>query len=258
MRRTAVLVLLLLAVVAPARAGFAPEARSPALPAVGLPGSTSTVAVGERSFVLHVPDGLLGPAPLLVVLHGYAKDAASMRRLTGFEALADRDGFVVAFGSAVNGSWNAGTCCGRSRALSVDDVGYLDGVVRESARRVRLDARRLGITGFSNGAMMALRYACDRPLVVSTVAVVAGTVVTPCAPAVPVAALDLHGSGDTTVPLAGGFNRQFGVQLPAVRPAMRAYGPEATVTVTDGAGHGWLPTSSEAVWDWVRDHPRTA
>ncbi|MCW2606647.1 MAG: polyhydroxybutyrate depolymerase, partial [Frankiales bacterium] len=255
MRRTALLALLLLAVVAPARAGFAPEASTPtplALPPVGLPGTTETVTVGERSFVLHVPDGLLGPAPLLVVLHAFSKDAETMRRVTGFEALADREGFVVVFGSGRDSSWNAGRCCGPARTLAVDDVAYLDDVVLETARRVRLDERRIGVSGFSNGAMMALRYACERADVVASVAVVAGTLVSPCAPSAPVDVLDLHGTADRTVPLDGGRNERLSADFPAVRGALVPFtraGGEAQVRPQPGEGHHWVTGASTAVWD---------
>ena len=114
--------------------------------------------------------------------------------------------------------------------------------------------------------MMALRYACERSAVVSAVAVVAGTVVAPCAPAAPVAVLALHGTADRTVPLAGGRNERLAADFPAVSTSLqpfRAADGEVSVVPVAGAGHGWMRLGPQgvdataAVWDWLRDHPRT-
>lgn len=273
LRRPVLGLLLGLIVLASARAGFAPEtATASGSPlGVGLPGYTATVTLpvehdGEaRSFLLHVPDGLLGPAPLVVALHGANQTASKMRDYTKLEQLAEEQGFVVAFGSGVQGTWNAGGCC-RPKA---DDVAYLDAVlahVTDPVRaRVAVDARRVFLTGFSNGGMMALRYACERSDVVAAVAAVSATVVAPCAPGSPVAVLDVHGEIDAVVPLAGGRNKAFAVDFPAVRPALQPFrdlGRDVRVRVVPGVGHGWMTRdtmyydATAAVWDWLRDHPQ--
>ncbi|MCW2779542.1 MAG: hypothetical protein JWN17_3267 [Frankiales bacterium] len=265
MRRVLLLALLLLAVVGPARAGFAPGTPAvppPAQPRVGLPGYTAELPSGldGRRFVLHVPDGLLAPAPLLLVLHAYAKDAAAVRSDSRLEDVADRDGFLVAFPEGVHRSWDAGGCCGRSRDDAVDDVAYLDAVVATVRARALVDPSRIAVSGFSNGAMMALRYACERADVVSAVAVVAGTVVAPCRPSRPVAVLDLHGAADRTVPVLGGTNAQLHADFPPVSASLQPFrdaGGEVRVVVVPREGHHWLTGASGAVWDWVRDHPRT-
>ena len=54
-------------------------------------------------------------APLVVVLHGARGTAADMRANLGWDALADREGLVVAYPDGLDRTWNAGRCCG-SRA----------------------------------------------------------------------------------------------------------------------------------------------
>ncbi|MCU1693567.1 MAG: putative lipoprotein [Frankiales bacterium] len=264
MRRAVLLALVLLGIVAPARAGFAPSDVAPpvaALPAVGLPAFTGRVdsGVDGRPFVLHVPKGLLGPAPLLLVLHAYSQSARTMRPYTRFEELADRAGFVVAFPDGRSGSWDAGGCCGVARDERVDDVAYLDGVLAATRARALVDPQRIALTGFSNGGMMALRYACERADVVASVAVVAGTLVAPCTPSAGVDVLDLHGSADRTVPVDGGRNESLSAEFPAVRRALTPFsraGGEVQVRVQAGEGHHWVTGASAAVWDWLRDHPK--
>lgn len=276
-----------LLLVAPARASFAPGHADAATDALGrptgVPGYTAVVDLGlqqsgrDRSYLLHVPDGLLGPAPLVVALHGANQTAAQMRDYTRLTALSDAEGFVLAFGSGVDGSWNAGECC-RPKA---NDVAYLDALVDHATDPVRsrtvVDPDRVFFTGFSNGGMMALRYACERSDRVAAVAVVSSVVVAePCGPREQVAVLDLHGELDRVVPLAGGRNTTFDVTFPAVRDSLQPFrrtGEDVRVRVVAGVGHGWMRPdapagaapadgphealdASRAVWDWLRDHPR--
>lgn len=251
----------------------APIVRAAAL-TTGLPGGTRTVALGSRAFVLHVPPRLTGPAPLVLALHGFLQSPDHLRRDTGLEALADRAGFVVAFPLAVGAAWAAGSCCTvaststapfTSKAIrpdpaGEDDVDYLDAVVRATRERVDVDPGRIGVTGFSNGAMPALRYACERSGMVSAVAVVAGVLVAPCHPDHPVPVLELYGADDTSVPLAGGVRAALGAVLPPVDRSidpLRAAGGEVQLRVLPGVRHQWLPGDTDLVWSWLSSHRRT-
>ena len=238
---------------------------------LGLPGSTSSVETSQsssgraRSFVLHIPDGLLAPAPLVVALHSHSQGPQRMREYTRLEALADEQGFVVAFPGGAGGSWNSGLCCSPSSRDGVDDVAFLDEVIALVRTKAVIDPSRIGLTGFSNGAMMALRYACERADVVASVAVVAGPLVAPCELSDPVAVLAVHGGKDGVVPLNGGPNEGLDVTFPAIDPSLepfRAAGGEVRLAVLPEVGHEWMTRArtgvdaSGAVWAWIRDHPR--
>ena len=240
-------------------------------PPKGLPGSTTNVPTSHsyqgkgRSFVLHIPDGLLAPAPLVVALHAHSQEPKAIRAYTRLEALADEQGFVVAFPEGASGSWNAGLCCAPAGRDAVDDVAYLDEVIARARAKAPIDPARIAFTGGSNGAMMALRYACERPEVVASVAVVAGPLVAPCNPELPVPVLVLHGAKDKVVPLNGGRNPKLGVTFPAVGPSLEPFrqaGGEVQLQVVPRAGHDWMIRSrhgvdaTRAVWAWMRDHPR--
>jgi polyhydroxybutyrate depolymerase len=238
---------------------------------VGLPGSTTTVATTKsyagkvRSFVLHVPDGLLAPAPLVVALHAHSQEPKNIRAYSRLEALADEQGFVVAFPEGASGSWNAGLCCFPGTTDKVDDVAFLDEVVALARTRTLIDPNRISFTGGSNGAMMALRYACERPQVVASVAVVAGPLVAPCDLKLPVPVLVLHGAQDRVVPLKGGRNVKLGVTFPPVGASLEPFrkaGGEVQLQVVPRAGHDWMLRSrhgidaTRALWSWMRDRPR--
>ena len=158
-----------------------------------------------RSYRLYVPGSLEAGrrVPLLLVLHGLGGSGVGMARTTSLDALAEREGFVVAYPDGLWRSWNAGTCCGDASAAGVDDVGFLARIVSDLTLTLPLDPARVYAAGFSNGGMMALRAACERPDVFAAVASVTGTLEAPCAPARPVSVLQVAGGRDGTVPYRG-------------------------------------------------------
>ena len=81
-----------------------------------------------RTYHLHVPPALgPAPAPLVLVFHGGGGNGPATERLTRFTALADREGFLVAFPEGVEKNWNDGREFARSRAHRdhVDDVAFV-------------------------------------------------------------------------------------------------------------------------------------
>jgi polyhydroxybutyrate depolymerase len=121
-----------------------------------------TVDGQRRRFLLHLPPGHR-PArrrPLLVVLHmgrGTA-DGKVMRDLTGLDATADREGFLVAYPDGLDGQWNSILCCN-----DTDDVGFIRALVDQAVRRWGADPDRLYATGASAGAAMSYRLAAALP-----------------------------------------------------------------------------------------------
>jgi polyhydroxybutyrate depolymerase len=74
------------------------------------------------------------------------------------------------------------------------------------ARRYRLDARRTFATGFSNGAFLAYRLACQQSRLFLGIASVAGTqVLRRCRPRQPVSVLHIHGRDDHPTRFEGGI-----------------------------------------------------
>jgi polyhydroxybutyrate depolymerase len=180
---------------------------------------TITVDQTERNYVLHVPASLKAPAPLVIVLHGGGGSAQSAIAQTGFDAQADRHGFIVAYPEGTDRSrplmnalgksgfltWNAGACCGYAVEQGSDDVGFIRAMVAEIAAAMPLDPKRIYATGLSNGGMMAYRLACEASDLIAAIgAVSAAIVVAPCEPRFPVSVLHVHGTDDRNVPIEGG------------------------------------------------------
>ena len=170
------------------------------------------VGADDRTCLVHVPDGIASgdSVPLLLSFHGSAWNAATMRDVTGFDAWADAEGFVVAYpdgsGPGDVHSWNAGSCCSFALDADVDDLGFIDRLLDELLVRYPIDPRRVYACGFSNGGMLVHRLGAVRAERFAAIAVVSGAIFPgERAPGIPMPTLLIHGTGDAIVPYDGGW-----------------------------------------------------
>ncbi len=163
----------------------------------------------QRSYLLRAPAELRTPAPLLLELHGRGIDPVMFDRWTGYAALADEEGFVLAMPSAIGEVWNDGRYRGAHwpEHDAIDDVGYLLAVIDDVAERRAIDPARIYVVGMSNGATMAGRLAWEHAERIAAVAQVAGTAAAELVPqrdeAPPLPLLEIHGTRDRSVPYDG-------------------------------------------------------
>ncbi len=162
-----------------------------------------------RRYLLHVPGPApqaAGPRPLLVQLHGRGIDAAGFDLWTGFSALADEAGIVLAMPEAVGEIWNDGRY--GAPTSEVDDVGFIGAVMEDVGARQSIDRGRVYLVGMSNGSAMAGRFACERPDLVAGIGQVAGTagasVAARARPSLPLPVISFHGTADRSAPYTGG------------------------------------------------------
>jgi polyhydroxybutyrate depolymerase len=161
----------------------------------------------QRTYRLYRPASVdpHAPAPLVVVLHGNASTADDMVQTTQFDLAADAHGFVLVYPNGVERSWNGGFCCEPAPTLQVDDVAFLNALLQHVTSQLDIDRKRVFMTGFSSGAIMSYRYACEGSVRVAAIAPVAGTMMlSGCHPAHPVSVLAINGTADGEVPYAGG------------------------------------------------------
>ena len=175
----------------------------------------------QRHFLMHIPEGYIGsrPCPLVVVLHGAFSTGREMEKWTGWSQLADREGFIVIYpeGIGILGflqHWNAGHCCGKAAEDDWNDVSFIQEAIEGMRKQYAIDTRRIYMVGFSNGGMLAYRFAAERSSQLAAVASVSGAIGSTAAPDQPewrmpvpehpVPVLIIHGSSDETVPFAGG------------------------------------------------------
>ena len=153
-------------------------------------------------------------------------------------------------------------------------------------RDVAVDARRIYVTGISNGGMMAYRLACDSTLF-AAIGPDSATQLGTCPHPAAVSVIHIHGSADHNIPYGGGQGDGYahidGPAVPALVASWRAVDSCAAPTaVTDGvvttstatcpggrsvelvtirgAGHQWPGSPSRPVIEKVLglDPPSTA
>ena len=173
----------------------------------------------ERRWLLHRPASLpAGPRPLVLMFHGAGATAGMTARQTGWGAVADREGFLVAFpeGTAKDPgapptfrlnpqAWNDGSGRGHTARRATDDVGFAGRLLDHLVATEPVDPARVYASGFSNGASFAFRLGAECPARIAAVAAVAGHCwvgVSRVEPVVPL--LYVVGDQDPLNPIAGG------------------------------------------------------
>jgi len=159
----------------------------------------------DRTYKRYVPGAYDGtPTAVVVDLHGYLSGAAGQAAISGLGAFAEDEGFVVATpqGTSDLPFWNA-----VPHEDLPDDVQFVSDVIDDVSSSLCVDPARVYVDGFSNGAFLASRVACDLSDKVAAVAAVAGLVFPEgCAPSRPMPVLAIHGTADLLVTFDGSPN----------------------------------------------------
>ena len=204
-------------------------------PPAGPRTATLRTADGDRTAIVHRGSSAAAGAPLVVVLHGAGGAGIDMGTNLGWDALADREGLVVAYPDGLDRTWNAGACCGPARDRNVDDVGFLDALVALLRRDDGVGD--VYAVGFSNGAMMSYAWACARPGALAGIGPVAGALTVDCPAPAPLTVVAVHGNRDDRVPIEGGRGPS-GVLFPSLdaslTPFRTAAGCPAATPTVDG------------------------
>jgi len=126
--------------------------------------------------------------------------------MTRMYAAANTNGFIAIHpnGTGAMQAWNGGACCPPNAAVTTDDVGFSAAILDEVSARICVNRRRVYATGFSNGAFMAYRLACELSNRIAAIVPVAGVLgVGACNPSRAVPVGHFHGMLDTYVPYDG-------------------------------------------------------
>ncbi len=297
--------LLVLAVIVPACGRAQPRAR--ALPSATIPSPvTSAKAITPGSYVegitssgqarryrLHVPPQYRAgaPMPLVVNLHGYNSNGEQQERVSQMSVKSDAAGFIAVHpeGLGEPQSWRF-----MNRAEGASDVEFIRDLIKHLESRLSIDAKRIYVTGISNGAQMSYRLACDLGDTLAAFAPVAGGYppFKDCDPPRPVPVVAFHGTADNLLPYEGQPPVFLPVRTWAANWAARN-GCSATAKVTfekgdvigetwsgcrdnadvtlytiNGKGHSWpgsaMPErittqdvdATDVMWEFFAAHPR--
>ncbi len=266
------------------------------LPAGDTP-RTLTVGGMERTYRLYIPAGVKTdqPEPLVFIFHGFQQSAVTAHAQSGMNDMADANGFLVAYpnGSGPDNarSWNASGCCGYALENNVDDESFIRAMLADVESIAKVDPKRIYASGFSNGALLSFRLACEMADIFAAVAPVAGVLVTdPCQPVEPVSIIQIHGMADTVIPYEGGKNPAVAVRFPPIEESLGVWaaldgctgepqveqdgiirhtiygncrpGIGVELYTLEGLGHSWpdpsmtKPSMSQMIWDFFATHPK--
>ena len=197
-----------------------------------------------RTYTLHVPPrtrrgtgATVLPYPLVIVLHGSSSDGKTIETESGMDVVADSALFLVAYPDGTGGrfnvlatGWNAGNCCGGAYRDGIDDIAFLNALIKHVSQHVTVDTRRIYVAGFSAGALMAYHAGCQLSATVAAVATVAGSLADEnCHPEKAVSLWAVHGTDDDQV----AFNEPSATPLTATVPVIaRALPPSVQYWTT--------------------------
>ncbi|PID97260.1 MAG: hypothetical protein CSA84_00570 [Actinomycetales bacterium] len=238
-----------------------------------------------RIYRVYRPATLTEPAPLVVVLADSLTTLAPTDSDFGWNALAEREGFVVMYPQPIEGGWNVGDdCCGSAPALEIDDVDYVGAAVDDLGRLVSLNDERRYATGLGTGGMMAYRLACDTTIF-AAIGPVGATQLGSCPNPAPVSVIHVHGSDDELVPVDGVSDLSvISVLGPPVADVLQTWrqidrcggkiertvgpvtwtetpcpnGRSVVLGLVDGAGHEWPHREPQTPEPWDESTPTTS
>lgn len=168
-------------------------------------GAETDCAVPNGTYRISLPEGIAGPIGALVFAHGYGGSAAGTMKNMSLRKMASDRGLALIALDAGGEDWNLPNAphVGSSPR---DEMAYLDAVIADAAKQFGVVQAQTVITGFSAGGMFVWNVICNRGDAFAGYIPYAGTFwkePPATCPAPPQNIVHVHGTADTTVPMAG-------------------------------------------------------
>lgn len=176
------------------------------------PGVKHTITVNdrEREYFVFAPPSTEddGPVPLVIPVHADGFDTNAMANLTGYNALAQEEGFIVAYPEAIARIWRVRMFGGKFHRERINDSEFIEAMLDDMLGRYNYDPNRVYAIGMSAGSQMAIQLACDISGRIAAAVSVAGPMPTvladTCNPTEPVSVMFVQGTVDGLYPFEGG------------------------------------------------------
>jgi poly(hydroxyalkanoate) depolymerase family esterase len=166
-----------------------------------------TIYGKSRTYTVHAATGLTGNPPLILALHALGETAAQFRSLSGWDAKADKEKFVVVYPVGITPTKMNGMNLIGWDIVSDTDVVFITTLIDTMASRYKIDRKRVYATGFSMGGMMSYTLACQASDKITAIGPDAGYPVgqnaSSCKPSSQVAVCHIHGADDDFVKYSG-------------------------------------------------------
>ncbi|XGV99983.1 MAG: PHB depolymerase family esterase [Leptolyngbya sp. BL-A-14] len=160
----------------------------------------------QRTYHLYTPKSYRAdrPVPLVLAFHGYGSQGKDLANGSGFNEIAEQNGFIVVYPDGIDRRWNPL----HKFLTGVDDVGFVPALIDHIKRTRSIDARRVYAVGVSNGGFLVQGLACEPSSQIAAFATVVATLPSQlqnsCKPPTPVPMLMINGTDDRKVPWQGG------------------------------------------------------
>jgi polyhydroxybutyrate depolymerase len=161
-----------------------------------------------RTFIITVPQGWNNQAlPLVFALHGGGGTADGMEKLTGFEAIALKEKFILVYPQGVEKSWNDGRST-TANQMGINDTTFFRLMIERINSKYKVNSKMIFCTGISNGGFMTSTLAWTMSsffaACASDAATIDSVIVTGTKHPSPLSIMYIHGTSDRIVPIEGG------------------------------------------------------
>lgn len=110
---------------------------------------TITVGSGIRKTYTYIPLNVEKSPALVISLHGMNQDPEYQQKQTQWNAMADKEGFIVTYPLGNNKMWDTN---------GTSDVKFVETVIKEMINQHHVDKNRIYLSGFSMGSWLG--YHC--------------------------------------------------------------------------------------------------
>ena len=110
---------------------------------------TITVGSGIRKTYTYIPVNVEKSPALVISLHGMNQDPEYQQKQTQWNAMADKEGFIVTYPLGNNKMWDTN---------GTSDVKFVETVIKEMINQHHVDKNRIYLSGFSMGSWLG--YHC--------------------------------------------------------------------------------------------------
>jgi len=169
----------------------------------------------QRQYTVHIPPGYDGgeATPVVIMLHGGSGDMSSAQGFTQLNLVSNYYGFLAVYPQGYASASPDGYTWADGRGTSaddmgIDDVGFVVKLVDTLSVDYNIDSTKIYLCGFSNGAFMTQRIACENNDKFAAMASLGSTMDTilfnECSPSRAIPMLLMMGTADPFVPYDGG------------------------------------------------------
>lgn len=163
--------------------------------------------VGKRNFYYDIPKqcSLKVPCPILMAFHGGGGNALQFDQNADLKPFTEKMGVILVYPNGIDNHWSDGR---PTTNPGVDDILFVDQIIKSMETKTLIDKTRVCATGISNGGLFSFKLACERSEVFSSISPVVAnmgqTLSEKCQPKEPISILQIIGDIDKLMPFKGG------------------------------------------------------